>query len=229
MANYPALFLFDLDKTLVSSGGGHKASFAEAFKKVYGVDTTIDIINYHGMTEQQIIRRVMKMKGISEKTIEAKLKQCMRQMVVTYNQLLKTSEKVVVLKGVRKLLKTLNEKGVLIGAVTGNLEGIAKGKLRKVGLLYYFKVGGFGSDHSERVELIRIAIKQAKKLGFTPKDNVYLFGDTPKDIVAGKKAEIITVGIASGIYSTQQLKHAGAVYVFSDLRDTGSVASLLVK
>ena len=56
------LVLFDIDKTLIPSSRAHHQSFSEAFKKVYGIDTTIEIINHHGMTEQQVIIEVLKKK-----------------------------------------------------------------------------------------------------------------------------------------------------------------------
>ena len=60
------LILFDIDKTLVPSSRAHHKAFSEAFKKVYGIDASIKIINHHGMTDQQIIIEVLKKNGLSE-------------------------------------------------------------------------------------------------------------------------------------------------------------------
>jgi len=60
------LVLFDIDSTLIKGAKGHREAFSEAFKEIYGVDTTIDIINHHGMTDQQIIIEVLKKNGLDE-------------------------------------------------------------------------------------------------------------------------------------------------------------------
>jgi phosphoglycolate phosphatase-like HAD superfamily hydrolase len=126
-------------------------------------------------------------------------------------------------------LKTLKQLNVLLGLVTGNLEPMARGKLKKVNINQYFKVGGFGSDNADRTKLVKIAIKQAQKLNFTPSANIILFGDTPKDIAAGKQAEVKTAGIATGIYTVEKLKQSGADFVFENLLDTDLVVNTLLK
>ena len=71
--------------------------------------------------------------------------------------------KVDVLPGAIDFLKALDKEGILMGCVTGNLEKIARTKLKKAGINKYFKLGGFGSDHISRTELAKLAIKIAKE------------------------------------------------------------------
>ena len=124
----------------------------------------------------------------------------------------------IVLDGVRGLLRELEKHNVLMGLVTGNLEPIAWGSLRKVGLDRYFKVGAFGTDDMDRANLVKLAIKRAdENFGFKVGNDVFLFGDTPQDMEAGKKAGVKTIGITTGIYSKKQLRNSGADFVLDSL------------
>ena len=221
------LVLFDIDKTLIKSSKGHLETFRTGFNNVYGVDTGIDIINYHGMTDQQIIIEVLKMKGLDEVTIRAGLSDCMRVMSETFNRDL-ADEETVVLEGVPELLEELDRHRLIMGLVTGNLEPIARGKLIRAGLEGYFKVGGFGSDNVDRVELVRIAIRKSEeKFNFRPNNNIFLFGDAPQDMKAGKEAGVKTIGVTTGIYSKGQLVTAGADFVVEGLNDRQKILEIM--
>jgi len=221
------LVLFDIDKTLISGNRSHIAAFSEAFKRVYGLDADIAIINHHGMTDQQIIIEVLKKKGLGESEIKSKLENCMKAMVESFNEII-SSDEIIILAGVRELLRKLDENNILMGLVTGNLELIARGKLKKVGLNNYFKIGGFGSDDKNRTNLVNLAIKRAEEnAGFTFNNNVFLFGDTPRDIEAAQEAGVKTIGVATGIYSEEQLKDAGADFVLGNLKDAKKVLEII--
>jgi len=222
------LVLFDIDKTLIkSSEVKDKIAFPGAFKKVYGIDTNINVINHHGMTDQQIIIEVLKKKGLDEHTIKARLEECMDVMIEIFNKH-NHQDKVVVLDGAKELLEELNKNNILMGLVTGNLEEIAKGKLKKIGLNKYFKVGGFGSDGINRTNLVRLAIKKAEdNFNFEFNNNVFLFGDAIQDIKSGKEAGIKTIGVTTGIYSEEQLKDAGADFVVENLKDKDEILRII--
>lgn len=222
------LVLFDIDKTLIKGSKSHHIAFSKAFKEVYGVNTTIDIINHAGMTEQQVIIEVLKKNGLEEELIKSKLRQCMEVMVECFNKNV-GNEEIIVLDGVKELLEELKKHNVIMGLLTGNLEPIAMGKLKKVGLNHYFKVGGFGSDNINRTNLVKLAIKRAEEnFGFKFNDNVFLFGDTPKDIKAGKQARVKTIGVITGIYSKKQLENAGADFILENLKDTNKVLEIIL-
>ena len=221
------LVLFDIDKTLIEGSKGHREAFSYAFKQVYGVETGIDFINPEGMTDQQIIIEVLKKKGLREQVILAKISECMETMSDFFKRSIETNE-VTLLPGVNELLKELKRQGVLMGLVTGNLESIARGKLYKAGINSYFEVGGFGSDHKDRAELVRMATKQAEEIfGFLKDNNVYLVGDTPRDIKAGKEAGVLTIGVATGPYSKEQLMEAGANFALENLNDKSRISEIL--
>ncbi len=184
------LILFDIDKTLIKSSSGHKVAFSEAFKKVYGIDTNIGIINHHGMTEM-----VESYKKVSEK------------------------DEVILLNDVKETLDALRKKGdILFGLVTGNLEPIARSKLKKVKIDNYFLAGGFGSDDINRTNLVRLAVKRAENKFNVKFDIILLVGDAPLDMKAGKEVKIKTVGVTTGIYTKEELEKAGADYVIENLK-----------
>ena len=179
------------------------------------------------MTDQQIIIEVLKKKGLDEHTIKAKLEKCMKVMIEIFNKH-NHQDEVIVLDGAKELLEELNKNNILMGLVTGNLEEIAKVKLKKIGLNKYFKVGGFGSDDINRTNLVKLAIKKAEdNFNFEFNDNVFLFGDAIQDIKSGKEAGIKTIGVATGIYSEEQLKDAGADFVVENLKDKDEILRII--
>jgi phosphoglycolate phosphatase len=205
------LILFDIDGTLIKTSNEHKKSFSYAFKKVHNIESSIDLINYHGKTDQQIIIEILTIKKLNRKKM--KLKECMNEMIL-YMQ--KQKIKVELIQGIKKLIHKLQKDHVL-GLVTGNLKFIAIKKLKKVKIDNYFKIGGFGSDAINRSDLIKIAIKRAKEK-FNFKD-VFVIGDTPNDIIAGKEVNVKTIAVATGIYSIEKLKKYKPDYVFENLNN----------
>jgi phosphoglycolate phosphatase len=224
------LLLFDIDHTLLRNAPGHKEAFAYAFKKVYSVDTTMDLIEHGGMTDKMVIIEVLKKKGLSEKVIMEKIGKCMNIMVRFYNKRKKELKAPRVLRGVRKLLREFDKEGYVMGLVTGNLEPIAKGKMKLAGLKKYFKFGGFGNENVNRTELVKLAVKKArKKYNYEHYTNVFVFGDTPRDIKAGREAGTITIGVSTGLYSVNRLKKSGADFTVKNLENIRQIKRIIEK
>ncbi len=227
--NVNRLVLFDIDNTLLNGSECHKLAFNEGIKVAYGVETSIDTIDYLGMTDMEIIYEVLKIHGFVEQTVALKLQECIDIMADTFNKCA-FNYQIKVLGGVKELLDKLITSRVIIGLVTGNIESIAWRKLQIAGLESYFSLGGFGSEDIKRSNLIRLAIRRAAdKFDFKFNDNVYVFGDTPRDIRAGKEARVKTVGVATGRFTKDQLKENGADTVFPDLSDTSSVLKVILE
>lgn len=222
------LVLFDIDGTLSKSTLEHSRAFSEAFRKVYHIDASIDSINHQGMLDQVIIVEVLKRKGLAEEEIWLKMEECMQVMVETFTKSMKKAE-LAPLKGVRKLLEALSRKDAGLGLVTGNLEQIAREKVKKMGLDDYFKIGGFGSDDTKRENLVRLALKRAREFyhyTFDPRF-IYLIGDTPHDINAAKKAKVKSLAVASGTYPAEHLRGFNPDYVLKDLANIKTIFSFL--
>jgi phosphoglycolate phosphatase len=231
----PILITFDVDGTLVRSVGQnanklHKEAFQHAFHSVFGIDTTIDVIEHHGSTDGLILVNVMEHHGVDREEALGKLIP-MKEAMVDYFARHKERARVgiEVLPGVEKLLETLqNSPRVHIGLCTGNLEPIAWMKMESLGLKRYFEAaqdrivfGGFGSDFCDpsvsssanRAQLVRqAAVRAAKDLGvsdgFARKFHV---GDAPMDIQAAlMNEETYALGVLTGIFDRQQLEDAAA-------------------
>ena len=228
MRTIERLVLFDVDKTLVSGSSGHAEAFIFGFREVYGVETTAEeVVSESRATDMQTICEMLKKRGLSEDRIRNNLGRCIDEMEKYFGQI-KSGMEIEVMPGVCELLQRLDNGRNLLGLVTGNLEPIGRGKLEVVGLNDYFKIGGFGSDGDDKEYLTRLAVQRAgENFGFRFDNNCFLFGDAQNDIVCTKRAGVRAVGVATGVYSCEELRKAGADYVFEDLRDIERVVGIL--
>lgn len=221
------LVLFDVDRTLIGRSQCHHDAFSYSFKKVYGVDIDIRIINYGGMTDPAIAIKVLKKIGLKEDIICPNLSECMDTIVDYFLKNVKR-DKIPILDGVNDLLESLTNNGTLLGLVTGNLEPIAWGKLESIHLDHYFKLGGFGSDNINRTELVKTAIKKAQK-DYNFKGNTFVIGDTPRDIKAGFEADAKTIAVATGTYSMGELKEFNPDFVFESLKEKEEILKVIIQ
>ncbi|MBR9690555.1 HAD hydrolase-like protein [Candidatus Woesearchaeota archaeon] len=222
------LALFDIDHTLLKPSKVHHESFEYALREVYGIKGKMHDVNAHGLSDRLIAIKVLKMHGVKNNLIRKNLDKAMKVMQEYYSKNMR-KEKLIVEPGVKKLLDALQKKGVMLGLITGNLQSIAMDKMRHLGFDKYFKFGGFGSDGTKRKDLVKAAIKRAKLCGFKKKiKNVFVFGDTPVDISAGKANKAVTLTVGTGHYSLFRLKKAGADFEFRDLTDTKKILDVIV-
>ena len=221
------LATFDIDNTLIQSSAGHMQSLISALKDIYGLATDIDVINHHGMTDQEIINRILERHDIDHKNIQSNLQECMSRMELHYAQIVR-SENIVIMDGVICLLTRLDQMGVFLGLVTGNLENIARAKLNKIKIGNFFKFGGFGSDHISRAELVRIAFSRAEnQFDLEGSNQVFHFGDAPQDMRAARKAGVTPIGVATGIFAAEELEAAGAYKVVPNLKNVDALIDIL--
>jgi phosphoglycolate phosphatase-like HAD superfamily hydrolase len=130
------------------------------------------------------------------------------------------SEQYRMLPGADRCLAALGQAGVLLGLVSGAMEGAARTKLIPADLNRYFIFGAYGSDSPDRAELTGIAIGKATRLHATlTPGQVFVVGDTPRDIEATHRAGAVAVGVATGHYSVAELTDAGADHVLGSLTD----------
>jgi phosphoglycolate phosphatase len=221
------LILFDIDGTLTTHPIGHIEAHAVAYQKVFGLYGSIYMIDYDGKPDRRITKEVLTKLGIEESQIEAKMEEFMQVMGEYYDSL-KPYIKPKLLPGVNDTLRKLSEDNSnILGIVTGNFERIARDKLEVAGIGSYFKLGGFGNESYERPDLVRNAIERARKEQGFDMGTVYLIGDTPVDIHAGKAAGVKTIGVATGSYSREVLQEAGATTVLASLEDFNALSEAL--
>lgn len=226
MAYDGTLTLFDIDGTLVRGARCHYMAFVHAVSKFYGMEEDISGINYAGKTDPQILREVLELGGIPEKIIKDNFQNCLDYMVQDYIANVH-NENVMALGGVNKLLYKLKKENVLLGLTTGNLEPIAYAKLGKAGIDGYFAFGGFGSDSPKRPCLVEKALQRARKLHGFKGNQIFIIGDTPRDVEAAKPFNLQTIAVATGRYSTNELEKTGADYVLENLENLKRVLEIM--
>ncbi len=205
----------------------HRASFTRAFKEVYGVDGVIEDVPFHGKTDSDIAMSVLKHHGLKEDEVLTEFEEFKKVIKAVFKKIIKPDD-VDVYIGVRELLSGLSRRDALLGLATGNLEEIGIEKLKAGGLDHYFRFGGFGDDCTDRVHLIRSATEKAEKeYGYKRNGEVYMIGDTPLDVIAGKKEGVKVLGVATGHYDMETLKKAGADYVLKDFSNKEEVLKVL--
>lgn len=222
------LLLFDIDQTLINTGGAGLRALDRACSKLLGLEKAMDGISPHGKTDPAIVREILSVRLGSKApgvTANGRLESILESYVFFLREEVETSPSYRVLPGILSLLDELSPRpDVILGLATGNIETGARIKLGRGDLNRYFSFGGFGSDSENRTELVRKAAqKAAAKSGVSvdPSD-VYVIGDTPLDVDAGKAAGFKTVGVATGSYSTDQLLAAGATLAVHDLEKSRS-------
>ncbi|BDZ70244.1 HAD family hydrolase [Methanobacterium petrolearium] len=226
MVDNGILTLFDVDGTLVRGARCHYMAFVHAVSKFYGMEEDISGLNYAGKTDPQILREVLELGKIPEKVITDNFQDCLNYMIQDYVANVHR-ENIVVLSGVNKLLNELKNENVLLGLTTGNLEPIAYAKLGRVGLDDYFAFGGFGSDSPKRPCLVEKALKRARnQYGFRG-DQIFIVGDTPRDVEAARPFDLKTIAVATGSYSTGKLEETGADFVFDSLENVNRVLEIM--
>ena len=212
--------LFDIDGTLVSTGGAGAASWRLAFDELYGIPADIGKFTDTGMTDPDVGRKTFE--AVMSRAPERKeFTRLLERRLHYLHRTVEESEGYRVLPGVDVLLPNLIEDGYLLGLVTGNVEGAAHVKLHRAKLNRFFSFGGYGSDASDRGELTRIALKRAALVygeAVVP-DQAIAVGDTPLDVEGAHAAGIECVGVASHHFDVQQLRDAGADYVVSSLSE----------
>src|SRR5690606_10952728 len=112
---------------------------------------------------------------------------------------------------------------------TGNIREGARLKLERVAFFEPFRFGGFGCDHEDRAELIRIGAKRgAAQLGAPLAEcRVVVIGDTPKDVAAARAIGAESIGVGTGSYRPDELLACGATYAFADFTDSAALPALL--
>ncbi|MFL5768158.1 MAG: HAD family hydrolase [Actinomycetota bacterium] len=216
----PVVALFDIDETLVHTGGSGARSWRYAFERLYGIPADIGKHTSAGETDPEV----------GEKTFRAALgrnpsKEEMGRIYERY--LLHLADDIWISPGYRVLpgavetLRRLSEAGVTLGIVSGAMEGAARTKLTPANLNRFFVFGGYGSDSRDRAKLIDIAIERASQLHDDPlgRGDIVIVGDTPNDVEAAHAADVPAVGVASGKYSVEDLREAGAQHVLSSLEE----------
>jgi phosphoglycolate phosphatase len=227
----PTVLLFDIDGTLVTTGGAGRRAISRAFETLHGRRDACDSFSLSGMTDRAIVRKALSIIGaeISAMAIDA--------VIGSYLSFLdeeveRTADaEYFVHAGMREAVaESRARQGVAVGLGTGNVREGARVKLERVGIYDQFAFGGFGCDHEDRVELIRHGARCGAQLLGAPLEEcrVVVIGDTPKDVDAAKGIGALCIGVGTGNFTAAALREAGADFAFSDFTERGALDALLM-
>jgi phosphoglycolate phosphatase len=207
----PIIALFDIDGTLVDTGGAGARSWSHAFDSLYGQRADIGEHASAGQTDPFVARATFEA-VLGREPSPDELGRLYSTYLLHLSDELETAAGYRVLDGVESTLKALVAAGVTLGIVSGAMEGAARMKLVPGNLNRFFVFGGYGSDTPDRTALTELAAGKAALLHGTAVDlcQVFVVGDTPLDVVAARRIGAISVAVASGKYSLEQLRDAGA-------------------
>jgi phosphoglycolate phosphatase len=224
------LILFDIDGTLVATGGAGQRAMNRAFEDVFGIPDAFQGIELAGRTDTSILsdafaRQEMQMDAGDVERFRAQYLVCLREEVP------KAGAGKRVLPGIVALLDALHPTpSSFLGLLTGNFADAAEVKLGHFDLWRYFQCGAFGEDAHDRNELVPVALARARACGVPAglaSDRIVIVGDTPRDVACARAHGARMVAVATGEYSVEALSRAGADVVFEDLSDTAGVLASL--
>jgi phosphoglycolate phosphatase len=219
--------LFDIDGTLVDTGGKGREAFIRGLARVTGVRDELEYVSFAGNTDRKVLDQVMAARGI--RMAESEIQGIFKEIAGELGGLLER-EAAREIAGAGALLERLAGAGVALGLVTGNIRECAYLKLGSVGFDRYFRFGGFGDQHADRAEIARSALAEAAAAGIgMTAGSICLVGDTPFDVAAGRELGIPVLGVATGRFGVEALLESGASISVADYSDVSSVVKWLLE
>ncbi|HEX3037020.1 MAG TPA: HAD family hydrolase [Thermodesulfobacteriota bacterium] len=222
------LLLFDIDGTILNSGGAAIRAINRVFMKIYLIENAMDGIRADGKTDFLILRDMFN-KSMKRDFLLEETEAILKDYILFLEEEIAIAESFRIMPGIAELLDALSRrKDLILGIATGNIEQGAWIKLRRSKLDSYFKFGGFGSDSENREKLIRVAVERAKALVNRTQEfeRIFVIGDTPFDIIHGRAAGAKTVAVATGSYSVNELKEYNPDYLFESFLEFESVIKI---
>ena len=224
------LILFDIDGTLCLTGRAGWRAMNRACQDVLDAEDPMAAVEFAGRTDWSILRDVMAKYG---RTLDAAMLADLRARYVRYleAEIEQPGTGVKdVMPGIRPLLDALQRRDdVALALLTGNFVEGARIKLEYFDLWKYFPCGAFGGDAASRNDLVPVALTRARACGIVngQPSQVLVVGDTPNDIECALVVGATPVAVATGGYSVDDLRAAGAEIVFADLSDAEAFLKLL--
>jgi len=197
-------YLFDIDGTLlVARDLVHYHALNRALEEVYGVETTIDGVAYHGKTDLGILRAALERVGVRGPAFEAKLGQA---LALICQEVSRNAEgmRPEICRGVGDVLARLKAAGKLLGIASGNLEVVGWHKVKAAKLDGFFAFGFFCDHHESRADIFARGVEEVKgRLGEGA--SVCFVGDTPEDIKAARRVNAKIIAVSTGIFPAAEL------------------------
>jgi len=222
------IVLFDIDGTLIFTGGAGSRAMNRAFEDEFEVARAFDGIPMAGRTDRKILDDAAARVGVQLSPSDLRrfwqrYRQCLSEALTEPHSLKRE------LPGVRVLLRALAaRRDVFSALLTGNGEAGAQLKLQYFDLWQFFRCGAFGDEVADRNALFAVAMERARGCGVdAAARDVLVVGDTELDVACAAAAGARAIAVATGTASVDQLQRTGAEVVFGDLSDTAAFLNLL--
>ena len=214
-----SLVLFDIDGTLLKRAGPHhRQALEDAVLRVTGTAATTDGIPVAGMLDGQILRLMMAAAGVPAAEVRRHLPAVMEKAQSLYVRRC-PDLRAKVCPGVRGVLARLRRHNAVVGLVTGNLSRIGWKKMERAGLEECFRFGAFAEQGRTRGQLIRTAVRQARREGWIGRGAVVtMVGDHPNDILAAREAGVRSLAVGTGVVAMEELALHAPDRLVADLR-----------
>jgi phosphoglycolate phosphatase len=222
--------LFDIDGTLLSTNGMAGKLMLKALEEEVGRSVEYELKVFVGSTDRMILKKFIEMNEIQIDDIETMIDRVLKRYLGYLDEKMILPNHVKVLPGVKELLNRLaKDPRLSLGLVTGNIRDGAYLKLRLANLSDFFPIGAFGDDAADRNQLPGIAIERAEVFYNSrfSKDNVWIIGDSPKDILCARANKLRSLAVASGWHSIDELLPHQPDIVLGNLAETESVIKML--
>jgi phosphoglycolate phosphatase len=221
------LILFDIDGTLVNTGGAGVMSLCNIVQRRFGVADDLRDVEVAGKTDRAIIRDILRKYG-TDPTEENVSEFAQTYVADLRHQLPRCRGRV--LPGIDKLLRYLQSQAqVVLALLTGNLKRGARLKLKHYGLWDFFEFGAFADDHHDRNELGAFAHQRAREIHGHDFDSadIDVVGDTGHDVACGKAVGARTIAVATGSWSRERLEARMPDFLFDDFSNVEEVIEIL--
>jgi len=226
------LVLFDIDGTILYTGGAGRRAMRQSLLEVFGTTGPIKDFPFYGKTDPLIIMELMTLAGYAPSLIERRLGHFWDVYVEHLREEMSRAHGLMVYPGVVELIRELHSDDEhLLGLQTGNIQRGARLKLEPVALNGYFPVGAFGDDSADRDQLPRIAVERiGERFGryFASRD-VIIVGDPPADISCARHFGAKAVVAATGFCSYEELERAKPDALYRDFSDYRTVMEEILR
>jgi phosphoglycolate phosphatase-like HAD superfamily hydrolase len=227
----PALILFDVDGTLLLSGRAGMRAMTRAFQETFGIGDVFAGESFGGRTDSYLVSKALIRAGLPDTEVNHhRFRDAYLPLLAEEIQHPGTGHKGL-MPGARELLEALHDYDHLhLALLTGNYREAAAIKLQHFELWDFFEWGAFSDDHADRNQLVPIAKSRAETydIPVAAIERVIVIGDTPHDVECARVAGATCIAVATGGYTVDQLREAGADQVLPDLADTERVLQLLI-
>jgi phosphoglycolate phosphatase len=215
------LYLFDVDGTLLLTGGAGAVALTQVFERRYGVRGAMDSIHPGGKTDPMILAEIFEAHLARSPTLAE-----MAEILDEYVPLLRAAlDRTTGFRLMPAVIETLDflaaQRDVHLSVATGNIRSGARAKLERAGLWHRFVHGGFGDDSADRALLVERAIERGSRHAgaLLARDRVVVVGDTLRDVSAARACGVRAIAVATGPVPRAVLEDSGADAVFDTLAE----------